>query len=260
MFGNMFGRSNTSVVPQSTPPAQQQMQPKHDPTQINGNTTGDANNTNNADNNADPAKGKSQDSPLDTYAALFDTPKDDKGQPIAQPDDPLSTPVVSFDPAKLAEALKGKNLVGAIDPELMQKAMSGQDPQAFMQVLNQAATNSFQSSLAVSARLVEDAIKKHTANIEAALPDRIRNTQIRQGVAKNPTLSHPSVKPMVDALKMQIASRNPQLSPDQVQQYAENYWLEASKAIVGTDPATPQTGNSKTGNNQPDWNDLLLSS
>lgn len=260
-FGNLFqfGRSNannpgtpTNVGAPQVTPQQQQTQPKHDPTQITNGNTGAADNTGGA-----PIKDgdKKEDSPLDIYKDIFTIPTDDKGNPIQPSADPLSSPVIDFDPAKLQEALKGKNLVGNVPQELLQKAMSGNDPQAFMQVLNLASTNSFQLAIGAASKMVESAISKHTANLEAALPSRIRDTQIRQSSVKNPVLSHPAAAPMVEALKMQIAVKNPQLSPDRVTEMAENYFIAMSKEL-GNNDGTPKSGTGTNGK-ETNWLDLL---
>ncbi len=254
--GFQFGRSNANVVPPSTPPAQAQMIPKND-----GNPPPNGGNEpdNNPNNNADPNKGKTPDSPLDNYADLFKVKVDDKGQPIAPQADPLAAPIINFDPEAIKKTLAGKHLVGNIDQELMQKAMSGQDPQAFMQVLNQVVNTTLNHSIAITANMAENAIKTNNERFERALPDRIRTTQIHQSQSKNPALSHPAVAPMVAALKVQIAQQNPHLPPDRVQDMAENYWIEASKAIQGNDPANVQAAQQKTKASEgPDWGNLLL--
>ena len=45
-------------------------------------------------------------------------------------------------------------------------------------------------------------------------------------------LQHPAVAPMLNAVKMQIASSNPNLSPDQVQQQAEQYFSQMADVLV----------------------------
>ena len=264
---NIFGRSNAPQIPpshvaptqsgqqQQLPyqPGQQQLQQpanNNNPQQTAQTNQGQQEPNNNPNNNADPNKG----SQLDNFTDLFKVKTDDKGQPVQQTD-PFSTPIMSVDPQKLREAAGKMNFTAGIDQELVQKAMSGQDPAAFMQVLNIVGQNGFSTALAAAGNITNTALDTYHQRIDKALPDRIRNVQISQGKPKNPALSHPAAAPMVHALKAQFASANPQLSPDQVNEMAENYFTSfAADFSKAADSANPQK---KTVPAETDWTQLL---
>jgi len=64
------------------------------------------------------------------------------------------------------------------------------------------------------------------------LDGRIRNSLIRGQNTSNATLTNPAVAPIFAAVKAQIAQNNPQLSPEVVQQTAEQYFTEMSSAMT----------------------------
>ena len=238
-------------------PAKNQLQPKNpgaDPSNQNHNN---GNNEPNLDpnNNADPNKKTGEDSQLDSFKDIFTIPTDKDGNPQIQ-DDPLNQPLINVDPAKLKEAAGKMNFAAGINSELLQKAMSGQDPQAFMQVLSAVGQNTFFAAMQMNANVVQQAFTKHNERFDAALPGRIRDTQISQSQAKHPVLNHPAAAPMVAALKKSIAATNPTLSPERVADMAENYVIAMANDI--------NTVNSKTNDNQKskqagenDWMGLL---
>lgn len=256
-----FGRSNESnpnlnapKTQSGLPPQQDQLVPKN-----NGNPPPNGPNEpgNSSQNNADPSKGPKQDSPLDTYKDIFTIPVDEKGAPIAPPPDPLSGKVINFDAQKVADSLKGKNFLSGVNPELLEKVNAGNNPQALMELLNTVVGTTLQHSIAVSASMAENAIQANNERFEKALPDRIRGVQLRQSTPKNPILSNPAIAPMVEAFKLQLASKNPQLSPQAIQDYTDRYFQDVAVALTGVNSeGTPHSQNSKQGK-EPDWSALL---
>jgi hypothetical protein len=253
----VFGMSNAnnpnSMVPGYQTGQQQLQQPANNNSQIQSGNTGAADPNTDPQNNADPNK-KPEGSQLDQFTGLWETPKDDKGQPIVQ-QDPLEGPIINLDPVKLKEAAGKINFAQGIDPETLQKAMSGQDPAAFMQVLNTVAQNSFHTAVTVTTKAAEEATQRSLQRMEAALPDRIRTQQIRQQQPTNPALSHPAVAPVMEGLKMTIAARNPHLSPERVANMAENYFLTMHRELGNTEQQQANANKKDTG---PDWEQLLL--
>lgn len=204
-------------------PSNQQLQPQNNNNPANTANQNAGNNEPNmgANNNADPNKG--QGSQLDQFKDLFKLPTDDKGNTTVWTD-PLTQPLMpNVDPAKIREAAGKMNFVGGIDQELMQKAMSGQDPQAFLQVLQTVAANGFSQALQASTGVVETAFTRHNQRLTESLPQHIRQTQINQSQPKHAALSHPAAAPVLTALKNSLAMANPQLSPEQVAEKAEAF-------------------------------------
>lgn len=253
----VFGQSNQGNNPNPGPGyqtgKQQIEQPQNNNSQIQSGNTGAADAT--GGEQIDPNK-KPEGSQLDTFNDLFKMETDDKGQPIVR-SDPMDGPIMNLDAAKLQEAAKKMNFTQGMDPEILQKAMSGSDPAAFMQVLNTAVQNGFQGAIKVTQQMAEEAIQRNNARVEAALPDRIRTTQIRQHQSSNPVLSHPAVAPIMEGLKATIAQKNPNLSPDRVAGMAEQYFMAMHGELNNVSQANDKQQRDKQ-NNSPDWENLLL--
>jgi hypothetical protein len=257
-FNLPFGASNVNN-PTAKPanpnfPASSQLDPKNtgaDPKNVQADPNSDP--SKDPANNADPNKG-AQGSQLDSFTDFFKVPTDDKGQPISHTN-PLAEPLLAVDPAKLKAAAAKMNFAAGIDPEVLKNAMSGQDPQAFMTVLNTVAQNGFAAAMQANAGVVETAFSKHTQRFEAALPERIRSTQISQTQTKHSALSHPAAAPMVAAMKAQIASTNPTLSPDRVAEMAENYFISLANDMNKVNDAA-NSANKKPAPGEVDWSIL----
>lgn len=270
-FNLPFGMSNVNP-PQNGPqggnqgtpnnpnfPAKQQLDPKNtgaDPANNNANNpTNDPTKNGDPANNADPNKGQ-QGSQLDSFKDIFKLPVDDKGNNVV-PTDPMAGPLLSVNPEKLREAASKMNFSTGLTPELLAKAASGQDPQAFADVLNQVAQNGFLAAMQASAGVVETAFSRHSQRIDAALPERIRQTQLRQTATKHPALSHPAAQPMVDSLKFSIAQTNPTLSPDRVTEMAENYVIAMATDINNVNARNDPVRKKQEADDGMDWMAML---
>lgn len=254
-----FGASNKSN-PTPTPqnpnpnfPASQQLDPKNN-TGANAASGGAGNGgnepNNNPNNNPDPNKG-AQGSLLDPYKDFFTLPTDKDGNTV-QNTDPLAAPIMNVDPAKISEVVGKMNFGAGMDPELLQKAMSGQDPAAFMSVLNTMVQKGVAAGMTANAGMVSNAISKHSERLDAALPERFRNLQLSQTRSTNPVLNHPAVVPVLEATKKMFAQSNPHLTPAQVAEHAENYVL-AVRGELNNQDTLLQNKNRKPAAGEVDW-------
>jgi len=173
--------------------------------------------------------------PLDTFKDMFTITEDDRKK---APADPFADPLLNFDPKKFGEAATKMNFAKAVNPELAQKALSG-DANALMQVINSAAQSSFVASAQVLSGILEQAISKNNGRLNATLDSKFRNMQLGYTSPENPALKHPAAQPLVEAIKATIAAKNPQLSPSEVTKQAENYFgvLSESFTKAGAPPA-----------------------
>ena len=113
----------------------------------------------------------------------------------------------------------------------MQKAISG-DPQAFAEAINTAAREAFAAAAQLSHGLVEHGARTAAERVDSSLDSRIRNFQIKSQNTSHEALAHPAVAPMLNAVKMQIAQSNPQLTPEAVQRQAEQYFTQMADVLV----------------------------
>ena len=133
-------------------------------------------------------------------------------------------------------------------------ALSG-DQNAFLEVINQATQNAFLASAQLSHGLAETGARTAAERVNQSMDGRIRNFQIRTQNPTNEALAHPAVAPMLAALKTQIATSNPQLSPEQIQQQAESYFTQVADVL--TAPKQQQLAQQQAGPKEADFSYLL---
>jgi hypothetical protein len=167
--------------------------------------------------------------PLDAYANLF-TPK--PVDPKAPKAPTMADPILgTLDPVAFRQQVSTANFASSIPPEQMQKALGG-DVQAFTDVINAASREAFAAAAQLSHGLIEQGVRTGAERMNSGLDSRIRNFSIKSQNTSNEALTHPAVAPMLNAVKMQIASSNPNLSADQVQQQAEQYFSQMADVLV----------------------------
>jgi len=167
--------------------------------------------------------------PLDAYANLF-TPK--PVDPKAQKQPTMADPILGqLDPAAFRQQIANTNFAANVPAEKITAALGG-DQQAFMEVINSAAREAFAASAQLSHGLIEHGVRTGAERLNGTLDSRIRNFQLRTQNASNETLQHPAVAPMLNAVKMQLASSNPTLSPEQIQRQAEEYFSQMADVLT----------------------------
>lgn len=180
--------------------------------------------------------------PLDAYANLF-APK--QPEPNAAKVPTLADPILgTLDPAAFRAQVAKANFASTIPQEQMQKALSG-DVAAFTDVINSAAREAFAAAAQLSHGLVEQGVRTGADRLGSTLDSRIRNFSIKSQNTSNEALSHPAVAPMLNAVKMQIASSNPNLSADQVQTQAEQYFTQMADVLIAPKQAAAQAATAK---------------
>lgn len=201
-----------------------------------------------------PAAGTSQEitnnanqpsNPMDEMKALWQNDPNFKA-----PVDPLAGPLLNTDVGKLNAAAGKLNLVGNIDADLLARAMSGQDANAFIQVLNTVGQQAVVTSSQLTASTVEQATARNNQRMLQVIPTQVRNAQIASVEAENPALNHPAAAPFVAMVRDQVQMKNPGLSPQQVVAEAER----VISGFAGAVTAAPQeAAQLRAASNSTDW-------
>lgn len=166
---------------------------------------------------------------LDQFADMFKPKAVDPAAPRPPGvNDPYLGPL---DPAAFKQQVSQANFASNIPPDVVQKAISG-DAQAFMEAINMASREAFSAAAQLSHGLVEHGARTAAERVSGSLDSRIRNFQIKTQNSSHEALGHPAVAPMMNAVKLQIATSNPQLSPEQVQQQAESYFTQMADVLT----------------------------
>jgi len=200
-----------------------------------------------------PAPAAGPENPLDNFVDMFKPRQQDPNAPKQLTlNDPILGPL---DPNAFKQQVSQANFAASIPQDTIQKAISG-DPQAFADAINTAAREAFAAAAQLSHGLVEHGARTAADRVNGSLDSRIRNFQIKTQNTNHEALSHPAVAPMLNAVKMQIATSNPTLSPDQVQQQAETYFTQMADVLTAPKrQAAEQAAKPK----EPDFSYLLNS-
>lgn len=167
--------------------------------------------------------------PLDAFADIFKPRQADPNQPKAPT---LADPILNpLDPNAFKQQLSQANFAAGIPAEILQKAATG-DTQALADAINTAARDAFAAATQLSHGLVEHGSRTAAERLNSSLDSRIRNFQIKTQNTSHEALTHPAVAPMLNAVKMQIATSNPTLTPEQVQQQAETYFTQMADVLT----------------------------
>jgi hypothetical protein len=166
---------------------------------------------------------------LDQFAALF-TPKPvDPAAPKAPSiNDPYLT---ALDPAAFKQQVSTANFAAAIPADVLQRATSG-DVAALQQAINTAAQEAFSAATQLSHGLVEHGARSAAERTSGMIDSRVRNTLIRSQNTQIETLNHPSVSPVFNLVKTQMAAANPHLSAEQVTAQSEAYFQQFAQALT----------------------------
>ena len=189
--------------------------------------------------------------PMDAYANLF-TAKPADPKAVTQPT--MADPILGvLDPAAFRQQISAANFAANIPQEKMQAALAG-DTAAFAEVINAASREAFAAAAQLSHGLIEQGVRTGAERLTGTMDSRIRNSLLKGQNTSNAALSHPAVAPMLNAVKMQIASSNPTLSPDQVQQQAEQYFTQMADVLVAPKQAAQAA---KTKSSEVDFSSYL---
>lgn len=229
---SIFGRGQPQQPQQ---PAPQPQQGGQQPSPMAQNNPG-----------ADPSNSpQPSSSPLDAFKDIWSNNNNGNGDPNA---DPFASPLFGTDPAKIVEAAKKADFMSQLPAELVQRAMSGSDPQAFMDVINQVAQNSLALSLQLSTVTVEQAGTRIGDRFKKATPGMVKDVQLSGMRSENPVLQNPAAEPMLRMIRDRIRNQDPSLSPQEIQAKAEDYLTTFAGELTGS--KAPQTSNS---GEEQDW-------
>lgn len=162
---------------------------------------------------------------LDAMSKVWQTPTDAEGKPIAAQLDPLSQKLFNFKPEDVTKAAGQLDFTASINPELFSKVAAGGDDAvaAMKEIINGAVRSSFIAGTLNTGNLLNDGFGRHSKNIDAALPDRIKNYEVASRTTDDPVLGHAAVQPFLHSMKAMIRATKPNLSAAEVQAEAETY-------------------------------------
>lgn len=184
-------------------------------------------------------------SPLDGFKDLW-KPSENKESATNNP--------AELDPAKLQEVVSKANFASSLSPEVMQKALSG-DQQAFMSVMNTVAQQSFMQATLASNKMIEQAIAARFDKHQQELPSIIKRNLVSEKLADNPLYSHEATRPILSALESQLTAKFPNATSEQISAQARQFLQEFATVAGGKDAAA--TASAAKASSEPDWSSFL---
>lgn len=198
-----------------------------------------------------PTNDAADNSPLDAWKDVWHT--DPKANP---PSDPWSQPILPSDPNKIREAASKMDMMAGMPPELVQKALAGNDPQSLMDLMNRVAQNTLAMSAQLATASVERAGTVIRDRTKQEMPDQFREYQLNNLPVENPVLNHPGAQGLLRTTRQQLKMNNPTWNAQQIHDEAVKYLTGFAGALSQT--GTPQqTPRDSSGTPEQDWEAFL---
>lgn len=239
--------------PQGPQPSQPQ-QPQHAP-QNNGNGSGGSaqGQMSQPQNSQMQGAGQNPANPLDPFLQLLTPSKQVQDQQQLQSQQQNAPLWGNMDPNSIQQQVGKMDFMGSADPAAVQKLMSG-DMSAFPDVINSALRQVFSNNLQMTQGMVEHGVKTGNERISSSFDSRVRDFQLRNQNSQNPALQHPVGKSLMKTLTSQIAKSNPTMSPEEVSQQGEKFFMEFAKMVLQPEQQAAQQQAESSG---PNWEAFL---
>lgn len=167
-----------------------------------------------------PGSSQTPPNPLDAYAKIFEPAKDA----------PETPPTFSIDPKTLNDVSGSLDFTKSVNPELMQKAMTG-DAQSMIQMMNMVGQQAYQAALSHSSSLTDRFVGARSEFDKKQIGSGVKKELTSQALSSIPNYSHPVVRNQLNMLAGQIAAANPEYAPEQVAQTAQKMLQDLASAI-----------------------------
>ena len=181
--------------------------------------------------------------PLDAYKNL-----QDNGDNADE-----SAPSFSIDDEALSGVAGKLNFIKDINPELVQKATSG-DANALVALIYATAQQSYRAALKHVTTLTDTHLAQRETFNQKAIKSGVRENLIQQEISTIPNASHPVVQQEIARIARDFAKRSPEATPAQIKEQAIRYFNEVHNAMSGQSESAPKKASEVT-----DWESFLTS-
>lgn len=177
-------------------------------------------------NGAVPAAGVPalQDSPLAGFSDLW---KNDATETNAAA---VTGVLPTVTAEQLQHTLSKSNFLANVNPDLLQKAASG-DQAAFADVINTGLRTVMIQSVLASHGLVEAGARTHGERLRTELPTMVRSSSVGDSLQSNPLYNNPAIKPVIDNVRKQLETKFPDASSREIAGMVDNYFNSLSSAF-----------------------------
>jgi hypothetical protein len=234
-------RSNPSVKApeqQAAAPNQQQQTPGTPGNLPSTPPEGTANTTGTAANGAVPANANDQnsndDSPLAKFQNMWEPVTNSEGQTEDKP----------LDVNQLQEIVKQADFSKVLNQDNLKAISEGGEGAiaAFQDSLNSVAQQVLLQSTLANDRMIETKVASALNAHKSELPNLIRNQAASNEMnLKNPIFKNPAVKPVIEAVTHQLAAKNPDATPFELVEMANNFVTAMSEAFAPKQQSQPNS-------------------
>jgi len=193
-------------------------------------------------------------SPLDAFQDLWQPNTDAEGKPI---DNSPAVPA-QLDPAELAKVIAKADLTKSITPDDLAAINAGGEEAnaALIRAMNSVAQQTLNQSTLATNTMIEKAVEAATKATEARLAEQIRKQNLSDNLLEsNPVFSNPAVKPVIEAVQSQLATKFPDATTAQLTKMAQDYVVAMGDSLSPAKPASATTDVTNPGGE--DWGKFL---
>lgn len=187
-------------------------------------------------------------SPLDQFKDLWEPTNTNEGEPAPM--------FEQLDPTKVQEAMNRADFSGAISQENLSAISEGGEAamRAFSDSLNAVARQVMSQSTLVANKMIETQVTKALESHQAKLPDMLKKQTLKDNLSStNPLFKNPAIKPVAEAVQMQLAAKYPDASVAEVNEMVSNFLTTMSGAFNPNQPSSSDAA----GLESTDWSVFL---
>lgn len=177
-------------------------------------------------------------SPLDPYKEMW--------EPIKTEATPDGLPV-ALDPAKLQEVIGKADFSKVLNPENLAAITAGGEGAvaALVETLNATSRQVLTQATLASNQMIQQAVTGYSEAQAANLPNLMKAQGLSDSLsAANPLFTNPAVVPIIDAVKSQLAAKNPNASVAELTTMAQEFVSVIGEQFApkpAADPNAPPT-------------------
>lgn len=174
-----------------------------------------------------PGTPGTQVNPLDAYSEMYKN---------ANTNTDIQAPSFKIDPKVLGEVSNSMDFTKGVQPELLDKALSG-DTKALLAVMQSVGRNAYSASLEHTTALTETHLGQRAEFETKRLNDGVKTQLTSNELSNAPNYSHPVVKAELNRVASMFAKANPDASPQQIAKAAQDHLTQLSSALNPTKTA-----------------------
>lgn len=192
-----------------------------------------------------PGTNQTPANPLDAYKKMFDNAANTGTQ----------APEFKLDPEVLSKVSSGMDFTRGVNPELLQKATSG-DVNSLMEIIKAVGQNAYRASIEHNTALTGTYLDQRSSFDQGRVQGNVRQQLTQAELAQTPNYEHPVIKNELNRIASQYARANPDASPQSIAKAAQNYINELYSAM-NPQQQGGDSSNAGGGDGNVDWTKYL---